>query len=183
MESVRLRPSSPDELARPRPSCPELSSSRVVSPVPAASTTARAVTRWRRPVLRSTYSTPAARAPDPISTRDTIASVTTRSLPVALAIGSSDVVVWNIAPMVQPRVQGVALKQALRGATGSGMSRVRTAVCAARTGMPRLSAAAVISISGTRGLGGDIRQSAGESGWFSSPIGPPLTPIIRSTRS
>src|SRR3546814_1427890 len=78
---------------------------------------------------------------------------------VAFAIGRNDVVVWNIAPIVQPRPHGVALKQALRGATSSGMSRVSTAVWAARTGIPMLSHVASRSISGMRGLGGGIRQS------------------------
>src|SRR3546814_21056555 len=87
------------------------SSSRVVSQVPAARITARALTRWRAPVLRSTYSTPAARPALAITTFETIASVTIVSLPVAFAIGRNDVVVWNIAPIVQPRPHGVALKQ------------------------------------------------------------------------
>src|SRR3546814_8166349 len=49
------------------------SSSRVVSQVPAARITARALTRWRAPVLRSTYSTPAARPALAITTFETIA--------------------------------------------------------------------------------------------------------------
>ncbi len=33
------------------------------------------------------------------------------------------------------------------------------------------------------GFGGGIRHPSGESGWFSSPSGPPFTPISRSIRS
>src|SRR3546814_16321126 len=80
VESVRLRPSWPEEFARPPGVSPELSSSRVVSHVPAARITARALTRWRAPVLRSTYSTPAARPALAIPTLRTIASVTVGSL-------------------------------------------------------------------------------------------------------
>src|SRR3546814_13677292 len=88
-------------------------------------TCALPISRWRAPVLRSTYSTPAARPALAITTFETIASVTIVSLPVAFAIGRNDVVVWNIAPIVPPRPHGVALKQALRGATSSGLSAAR----------------------------------------------------------
>src|SRR3546814_15572137 len=102
---------------------PELSSSRVVSQVPAARNTARALTRWRAPVLRSTYSTPAARPALAITTFETIASVTIVSFPLAFAISRHDVVAWTLDPIVPPAPHGVALNQAIAGATFAGMSR------------------------------------------------------------
>ena len=53
-----------------------------------------------------------------------MASVTIFRLPVLLAQGSSDVVLWKAAPMEQPRPQGVAQKQACL----SSLSSVRMAL-------------------------------------------------------
>ena len=53
-------------------------------------------------------------------------------LPVAMAGGSSTVVDWKLAPMAQPRPQGVAKRQVLR----PSIWPVTTAPCIGITGMP-----------------------------------------------
>ena len=89
---------------------------RALSTALAASTTARAFAMCRAPSLK--YSTPVALPFAPVTTRAAKALLISCIRPVASAMGSSDVVVWKAAPMAQPRPQGLALKQAWRGATG-----------------------------------------------------------------
>ena len=181
MESIRLRPTWPLELATPlgKASVREFNRMRADSQALAASATTRAgsVSDWR--VLRLMKLTPVALPFASTLTERTMASVMICRRPVALAIGSSEVVVWKAAPMEHPLPQLVAQKHGWRLSSG----RVRIARRIGTIGMPSFFAAAAINSSGTRGFGGVCSTPGAESGISSIPGLLPQTPISFSASS
>src|SRR5580698_2611669 len=104
-ESVRYLPTAPEELARPSGNCAdfELSSNLADSQALAATTTARALTRFSVRVALSIYETPSALPSLPRITSRAIAPVIIVSLPVFIAGG---IITWlelKFEAVTQPR--------------------------------------------------------------------------------
>ena len=90
----------------------------------------------------------------------------------SLAIGSSDVMVWEAAPIEHPLPQSVAHDHGWR----SSSSRVSIEQRIATIGVPSFFAAAAIKSFGTRGFGGAGITPGKESGMSSMPGLSPHTP-------
>src|SRR5580692_3473638 len=104
-ESVKYLPTTPEEFASPSGNCAdfEFKSKRADSQALAASTTARAFTRFSVRVPLSMYETPSALPSLPTITSRAIAPVTIVSLPVAIAGG---IITWlelKFEAVTQPR--------------------------------------------------------------------------------
>src|SRR5580693_2435168 len=104
-ESVRYLPTTPEEFASPLGNCEdfELRSNRADSHALAASTTARAFTRFSVRVALSMYETPCALPSLPRITSRAIAPVTIVSFPVFMAGG---IITWlelKFDAVTQPR--------------------------------------------------------------------------------